>query len=107
MYTIQNIYCHLLPFVILHINAECDRLLMRLKIKKKKIRIKKTKTNRRQQQKLNIIAKLGFKPRPLAWKSKIITTGVLYHMASKHIYKICVQFFVHDISVYDDALVMT
>ena len=32
--------------------------------------------------KINIIAKLGFEPRSLAWKAKIIATEALHHMAS-------------------------
>ena len=51
--------------------------------KEKNIKIKKTNANRKQQQqKINIIAKLGFEPQSLAYKAKIIATGVLYHMAS-------------------------
>ena len=81
LYSVHNTK-HILPFVILNLNAEVGGLSMRLKIKKKKIKIKTTKPNRKQQQKLYIIAKLGFEPRPLAWKAKIIATGVLYHMSS-------------------------
>ena len=71
--------------MILYLNAEVGGLSIRLKIKKKKknINIKTTNANRKQkQQKLNIIARLEFEPRSLAWKAKIIATGVLYHMAS-------------------------
>ena len=70
--------------MILNLNAEVGGLSVRLKIKKKEknIKIKTTNANRKQQQKMNIIAKLGFEPRSLAWKAKIIATGVLYHMAN-------------------------
>ena len=70
--------------MILYLNAEVGGLSIRLKIKKrrKKIKIKKTNANRKQQQKINIIAKLGFEPRSLAWKANVIATGVLYHMDS-------------------------
>ena len=79
-----------LPFVILYLNAEVGGLSMRLKIKKMKKKNTKIKKNKSKQKtttynnnkKLNIIAKLGFEPRSLAWKVKIIATGVLYHMAS-------------------------
>ena len=61
--------------------------------KEKNIKIKATNTNRKQQQpkKLNIITKLGFEPRSLAWQAKIIATGVLYHMVRLKIYEIFVQ----------------
>ena len=50
---------------------------------KKNIKIKTTNANRKQrQQKIDIIAMLGFEPRALAGKAKIIATGALYHMAS-------------------------
>ena len=70
--------------MILYLNAEVDELSTRLKIKKEKnIKIKTTNANRNNNnKKINIIAKLGFEPRSLAWKAKIIATGVLYHMAS-------------------------
>ena len=70
--------------VIRFINTEVGRLSIRLKIKKEKnIKIKTTNANRKQQQqKIKIIAKLGFEPRSLAWKAKIIATGVLYHMSN-------------------------
>ena len=52
--------------------------------KEKNIKIKQqTQTeNNNNNKKLNITAKLGFEPRSLTWKAKIIATGVLYHMAS-------------------------
>ena len=81
--------------MILYLNAEVGGLSIRLKIKKekeKKIKIKTTNVNRKQQQKkINIIAKLGFEPRSLAWKAKVIATGVLYHMDSLKIYEIFVR----------------
>ena len=68
--------------MILYLNAEVGGLSIRLKIKKKKekkkIKIKTTNANRKK----NIIAKLGFEPRSLAWKASVIATGVLYHMDS-------------------------
>ena len=76
--------------MILHLNAENGGLSMPLKDKKEKT----TNANRKQQPK-NIVAKLGFEPRSLAWKAKIIATGVLYHMASKKIYEIFVRISVH------------
>ena len=84
--------------MILYLNAEVGGLSIRLKIKKEKnIKMKTTNANRKQQQqqKKYIIAKLGFEPRSLAWKAKIIATGVLYHMASLKIFEIFVR-----ISVY-------
>ena len=50
--------------------------------KEKNIKIKQqTQTeNNNKNKKLNITAKLGFEPRTLTWKAKIIATGVLYHM---------------------------
>ena len=75
--------------MILYLNAEVGGLSMPLKIKK--IKIKTTKANRKQQN-ISIIAKLGFEPRSLA---RIITTGVLYHMARLQIYKMFVQISVH------------
>ena len=74
--------------MILYLNAEVGGLSMRLKIKKKrkkKIKIKTTKAK----------ANLGFEPRSLAWKARIISTGLLYHMASNQICKIFVQISVH------------
>ena len=69
--------------MILHLNAEVGGLSMGLKIKKKKDQYKKAKANiKQQQQKINIIAQIGLEPRLLAWKAKIIATGVLYHMAT-------------------------
>ena len=53
--------------------------------RRKKIKIKKHQTqteNNNNKNKLNIIAKLGFEPRLLAWKARFIATGVLYHMDS-------------------------
>ena len=52
--------------------------------KGKQIKIKTTNANRKQQQqqKINIIPKLGIEPRSLAWKASVIATGVLYHMDS-------------------------
>ena len=75
---------YLLPSVILYQNAEVGGLSIRLKIKKEKnIKIKTTNANRKKTTtKMNIIAKLGFEPRSLAWKAKIIATGVLCHMAN-------------------------
>ena len=68
---------------------------MRLKIKKgkKKIKIKTTKAKKKKnkKKKKKIVAKLGFEPRSLAWKARIISTRLLYHMASKDICKIFVQ----------------
>ena len=60
--------------------------------KKKKIKIKTTKAKK---EKEKIVAKLGFEPRSLAWKARIISTRLLYHMASKQICKIFVQISVH------------
>ena len=72
--------------MILYLNAEVGGLLIRLKIKKEKISKNKnkqyTQTVNNKNKNINIIAKLGFEPRSLAWKAKIIATGVLYHMAS-------------------------
>ena len=51
------------------------------KEKKKKKKKQQTQTENNNNKKLNVIAKLGFEPRSLAWKAKIIATGVLYHMA--------------------------
>ena len=70
--------------MILYLNAEVGGLLIRLKIKKEKKIKNKTlnANNKQQQQNIDIIAKLGFEPRSLAWKAKIIATGVLHHMAS-------------------------
>ena len=82
--------------MILCLNAEVGGLSIRLKIKKEKnIKIKTTNANRKQQQKRINIAKLGFEPRSLAWKAKIIATGVLYHMANLKIYEIFVRISVH------------
>ena len=59
---------------------------MRLKIKKKKekkeIKIKTTKAKKKRKK---IVARLGFEPRSLTWKARIISTRLLYHMASKQI----------------------
>ena len=76
--------------MILYLNAEVGGLSIQLKIKrlkiKKKRKIDQNKNNKRKQKttttKLNIIAKLGFEPRSLAWKASVIGTGVLYHMDS-------------------------
>ena len=70
--------------MILYLNAEDGGLSIRLKIKKKK---DQNKNNKRKQKttvttKINIIAKLGFDPRSLAWKASVIATGVLYYMDS-------------------------
>ena len=70
--------------MILYLNAEVGGLSIRLKIKKEKK--DQNKNNKRKQKttttKLNIIAKLGFEPRSLAWKASVIATGVSYHMDS-------------------------
>ena len=66
------------------------------KKKRKKDQNKNNKSKKRKRKEnLKIVAKLGFEPRPLAWKARIISTRLLYHMASKQICKIFVQ-----ISVY-------
>ena len=84
--------------MILYLNAEVGGLSIRLKIKKEKYQ---NKNNKRKQKTttttttINSIAKLGFEPRSLAWKAKIIATGVLYHMANKEIYEIFVRISVH------------
>ena len=60
------------------------------------MKIKTTKANRKQQkQKINIIANPGFEPRSLAWKARIITTGVLCIKDSLQIYRIFVESSVH------------
>ena len=77
---------YLLPFGILYLNAEVGGLSMRLKIKKKekkKIKIKTTKAKKEKEKKNKRLLQLGFEPRSLAWKARIITTRLLYHMASK------------------------
>ena len=70
--------------MILYLNAEVGGLSMLLKINIKKKKIKTTKAKQQQQkkkQKYKITDKVGFEPRPLAWKARFITTGLLYHMA--------------------------
>ena len=83
--------------MILHLNAEVGGLSVRLfrlkKKKEKKIKIQQKLTENNNNK--FFIAKLGFEPRSLAWKAKIIATGVLFHMASLQIYKIFVQISVH------------
>ena len=77
-YKISTAFCNFIP------KCRSWRIVETVKDKKKEknIKIKTTNANRKQQQKkINIIAKLGFEPRSLAWKAKIIATGVLYHMA--------------------------
>ena len=71
--------------MILYLNAEVGGLSIRLKIKKEKKdqnKNNKRKQNNNNNKKINIIAKLGFEPRSLAWKASVIATGVLYHMGS-------------------------
>ena len=53
-------------------------------VKDKKGKKDQNKNNKRKQKKKikNIIPKLGFEPRSLAWKASVIATGVLYHMDS-------------------------
>ena len=61
------------------------RLKIKKKRKKKKIKIKTTKAKKKKKKKKKIVARLGFEPRSLAWKARIISTRLLYHMASKQI----------------------
>ena len=77
-------YKYLLPFEILYLNAEVGGLSMRLKIKKekkKKIKRKTTKAKKKKKiKKIKIVVKLGIEPRSLAWKARIISTRLLYHI---------------------------
>ena len=64
------------------------------KKRKKKDQNKNNKSKKKKKKK-KIVAKLGFEPRSLAWKARLISTRLLYHMASKWICKIFVQISVH------------
>ena len=77
-YKISTAFCDFIP------KCRRWRIVDTVKDKKKKKQIYQNKNNKRKQKTTtkNSIAKLGFEPRALAWKAKIIATGVLYHMAN-------------------------
>ena len=68
------------------VNAVKDK-----KINKKEIKIKTTKAKKI----IKDCHQVGFEPRSLAWKARIISTRLQYHMAIKQICKIFVQISVH------------
>ena len=79
---------YLLPFGILYLNAEVGGLSMRLKIKKrkKKIKIKTTKAKKKKEKKNKRLSP-GWDSNHdrLRGKARIISTRLLYHMATKQI----------------------
>ena len=84
-YKISTALCDFIP------KCRSWRIVDTVKDKKgQKIKIKTTNANRKQQN-INIIPKLGFEPRSLAWKARVIATGVLYDMDSYKIYEIFVR----------------
>ena len=82
-YKISTALCDFIP------KCRSWRIVDTVKDKKEKKRKRKKRSKLKQQtqtennntnKKLNITAKLGFEPRSLAWKAKVIPTGVLYHI---------------------------
>ena len=71
------------------------RIVDAVKDKKRKEKKDQNKNNKSKKEKKKIVAKLGFEPRSLAWKARIISNRLLYHMARKQICKIFVQISVH------------
>ena len=76
-YKISTAFCDFIP------KCRKWRIVDAVKVKKeKKDQYKKSKQKTTTTKYKTSIAKLGFEPRSLVWKARIIATGVLYHMAS-------------------------
>ena len=70
------------------------RIVDAVKDKKKKKK-DQNKNNKSKKKKKKDCRQWGFEPRSLAWKARIISIRLLYHMASKQICKIFEQISVH------------
>ena len=73
------------------------RIVDAVKDKKKKKKKDQNKNNKskKRERKIKDCRQLGFEPRSLAWKARIISTRLLYHMPIKQICKLFVQISVH------------